>query len=133
MRTDGSAKVLIVDDWPDTSEAMAELLRLSGWEPLTAETGRTAVDAYLDFQPAAVLMDLGLPDMDGCDVLRQMRQCAPLRETLFIAISGREDEADIRRARKAGFHQYLVKPADINEVISLLEVHLQQVPVGTGA
>jgi DNA-binding response OmpR family regulator len=127
---DDIPRVLIVDDWPDTSQAMAEFLELSGFQTMTAQTGAAAVDAYLDWQPAAVMMDLGLPDMDGCDVLRRMRQCAPLRETYFLAITGQDDEAHRRRATKAGFHEYLVKPAEITQIVSLLQLRLQAVPAG---
>jgi CheY-like chemotaxis protein len=123
--TEETPKVLIVDDWPDTSRSMAELLNMSGFLARTCETGSAAVETYLDWQPDAVLMDLGLPDMDGCEAVRRMRQCAPLRETFFVAVSGRDDEADIRRARKAGFDQYLIKPADINQVIRALQTRLQ--------
>jgi PAS domain S-box-containing protein len=131
LMMDDSPRVLIVDDWPDTSLAIAEFLDLSGFQTITAQTGAAAVDTYLDWQPAAVLMDLGLPDMNGCDALRRMRQCAPLRETYFIAVTGQEDEIHRRRARKAGFHEYLVKPIEISQVVSLLQQRLQPVAAGS--
>lgn len=126
-----SPRVLIVDDWPDTSHAMAEFLELSGFSTMTAQNGGAALDTYLDWQPAAVLMDLGLPDMDGCEALRRMRQCAPLRETYFLAVTGQDDEKHRRRARKAGFHEYLVKPTEITQILSLLQQRLQPVAAGS--
>src|SRR5690606_22320625 len=130
LNVDDLPRVLIVDDWPDASQAMSEFLELSGFETMTAESGATAVDTYLDWQPAAVLMDLGLPDIDGCEALRRMRQCAPLRETYFVAITGQEDDTHRRRARKAGFHEYLVKPIEIQDVIALLQHRLQPLAAG---
>jgi CheY-like chemotaxis protein len=124
LAADELPRVLIVDDWPDTSRAMAEFLDLSGYQTMTAESGAEAIDTYLDWQPAAVLMDLGLPDMDGCDALRQMRSAAPLRDTLFVAVTGSEEEDDMQRAEQAGFDEYIVKPADINHLLQLLEQRL---------
>jgi PAS domain S-box-containing protein len=127
---DDSPRVLIVDDWADTLTAMAEFLELAGFQTMSAQTGAAALDTYLDWQPAAVLMDLGLPDMDGCEALRRMRQCAPLRETYFVAITGQEDEKHRRRASRAGFHEYLVKPVKIQEIVTLLQQRLQPLAAG---
>jgi PAS domain S-box-containing protein len=118
-------RILVVDDWPDTSTVMAEFLEMSGYSALTADTGAAAIDAYLNWQPDAVLMDLGLPDMDGCEALREMSRHALPDDTLFIAISGRESRADKQRAFDAGFQEYIVKPADVQSLMTLLNERLQ--------
>ena len=122
---DQRRRVLVVDDWPDTSSVMAEFLEMSGYSTLTANTGRAAVEAFLQWSPDAVLMDLGLPDMDGCEALREMSRHALPDDTLFVAVSGRESRADKQRAFDAGFQEYVVKPADVHALIALLDERLQ--------
>ena len=113
-------RVLVVDDNSDAADVLARLLERSGFEVRTASTGAEAVLCAAEFVPAAVVLDLGLPDMDGYAVLEHLKASASLRSTLFIALTGRGAEHDMQRTRRAGFDHHLVKPPDLRELQRLL-------------
>jgi two-component system CheB/CheR fusion protein len=113
-------RVLLVDDDTDTREVMMMLLQGLSIEVVTACSGGEALERALAFLPQVVIMDLGLPDMDGYAVLEHLQQVEDLRSTRFIALSGRSMPADQDRMRAAGFHHQLVKPADATQLIELL-------------
>ncbi len=113
-------RVLVVDDDTDTREVLAMLLQELPIEIVTAQSGAEALERALAFRPHVVIMDLGLPDMDGYAVLEHLRQAEDLRSTRFIALSGRSMPADQDRMRTAGFHHQLVKPANASQLIELL-------------
>jgi CheY-like chemotaxis protein len=109
----GSAhRVLVVDDDVDAAESLALLLEMSGHEVRVACEGRTAIELATRFRPDAILLDIGLPLIDGFEVARQLRGVADLQEVLLVALSGFDQPADRRRARDVGFDQYLTKPID---------------------
>jgi CheY-like chemotaxis protein len=112
-------QVLVVDDNVDTAKGMAMLLTLSGHVATIATSGIDAIEAVSSGCPDVVLLDIGLPVMDGYEVARKLRQeiCPDIR---IIAVSGYGDEEAARRTKEAGFDHHLIKPVDYNELISLL-------------
>ena len=113
-------RVLVVEDRVDTAEGMAKLLRLAGHEPEVAHDGRSALAAARGRKPEVVLLDIGLPGMDGYELAAILRQEECGREALLIAISGYGEDQARQRARQVGFDHYLVKPVDFDALIALL-------------
>jgi PAS domain S-box-containing protein len=117
------SRILVVDDHPDTARGMARLLKLRGNEVAVAHDGPSAVETARTFRPAFVLLDIGLPGMDGYAVAATLRQDAGLTGTVIIGVSGYGQEEDRRRSRAAGFDHHLVKPVDFDTLVSLLTTH----------
>jgi PAS domain S-box-containing protein len=113
-------RVLIVEDNVDAAESLSMLLEFLGHEVRIEASGASALEAIrtTDFQ--AVLVDIGLPDMDGYEVARQIRQLPGSRTKLLVALTGYGQEEDKRRALSAGFDQHLIKPVDVERLQSLL-------------
>jgi CheY-like chemotaxis protein len=110
---DGSpCRVLVVDDNQDSADTLALLLELMGHEVRTANDGPTALEVAEGFGPEAVLLDIGLPRMDGYEVCRRMRQREWGRQCLVVALTGWSSPEDQQRARDAGFDRHLVKPVE---------------------
>jgi CheY-like chemotaxis protein len=115
-----SLYVLVVDDDRDALLSLAELLKLSGHQVQTAHTGLGAVVATRDFNPDVVLLDIGLPEIDGYEAARRIRQLPEHKQTMLIAMSGFGQEADRQQSQKAGFDHHLVKPTDFGTVLEIL-------------
>ncbi len=113
-------RVLVVDDDEDTAEGMAELLKASGHDVRMAYDGPAAIDAALAFRPHVVLMDIGLPMLNGYETAERMRQQAELRDVVLVAVTGYGQDKDRERTQRAGFNHHLVKPADFREVQKVL-------------
>jgi signal transduction histidine kinase len=118
--TDRAARVLIVDDCTDTARAMARLLELLGHEVWTAHDGPAAIESARSQRPQFILLDIGLPGMDGYQVARHLRNEECSKGSLIIAVSGYGREEDQRRSREAGFDYHLVKPIDHNVLLKIL-------------
>jgi two-component system CheB/CheR fusion protein len=110
--TTGGRRILLVDDNPDVVESMAALLRLHGHEVATAGDGRAGVEAAARQRPELVVLDLGMPVLDGIGACREIRQTPWGRDAVILALTGWGQDADRRRTRAAGFDGHLVKPAD---------------------
>ena len=115
-----SLRILVVDDNRDAADSLAMLLRTSGNDIRTAYDGAEAVQVANDFEPEVVLLDIGLPNMDGHEVAQRIRQEPWGRRTCLIAVTGWSDEADRARSRAAGFDHHLVKPLDTSHLAQLL-------------
>ena len=115
-----SLRILVVDDNRDAADSLAMLLRTSGNDIRTAYDGAEAVQVANDFEPEVVLLDIGLPNMDGHEVAQRIRQEPWARRTCLIAVTGWSDEADRARSRAAGFDHHLVKPLDTSHLAQLL-------------
>lgn len=111
--------VLVVDDNVDAAETLAELLGLWGCEPRLAHDGPAAI-AAADLEPAVVILDIGLPGMDGYEVARRLRSREWSRRPLLIALTGFGQDADRRRAAEAGFDEHFTKPVDAEGLRKLL-------------
>jgi signal transduction histidine kinase/DNA-binding response OmpR family regulator len=117
----GQLRILVVDDNVDGARSLAMLLRLGGNEVRVAHDGPSALEAAAEFRPSAVLLDIGLPGMNGYEVARRMRGMPQLKRTVLIAQTGWGQDSDRRRSQEAGFNAHLVKPVDLGELQSLLE------------
>ena len=113
-------KILVVDDNEDAARALAMLLRYSGNEVRTALDGPTALEFAVAFGPELILLDLGMPGMDGCEVARRIRQNPELEAVCLVALTGWGQEDDRRRTRDAGFDHHLVKPVDPDELDAVI-------------
>jgi CheY-like chemotaxis protein len=114
-------RVLIVDDNLDAAATMELLLKSLGHETRVANGGMEALQAFSDFKPDTVLLDIGLPDIDGYEVARRLRVMDPGRPFTIVAVTGWDQEADKRRSREAGFDMHLVKPvapADLERALT---------------
>jgi CheY-like chemotaxis protein len=126
----GSLRILIVEDEADTANSMATLLRLYGHEVLVAGDGFTALQMADDHSPDVVLLDLGIPKMDGWKLAKALRQRHPPKRPVLIAISGYGDQAALRRSHEAGIDLHLVKPVDCEELKQLLRTYQKNPSAG---
>lgn len=113
-------RVLVVDDNRDSAESMALLLELEGHQTLTARDGLEALDKAATFQPDVILLDIGLPNLDGFEVCRRLREQPWTRNALIIAMTGWGQADDLRKAAHAGFDHHCVKPVDHDALKILL-------------
>jgi CheY-like chemotaxis protein len=115
-------RVLVVDDNVDGARTMSLLLRrLWEQEVETAFDGPTALAAVERFQPAVVLLDIGLPGMDGYEVARRIKASPHRDSTILVAMTGWGQEEDRRKSRESGFLSHLVKPVDLEKLRVLLK------------
>jgi two-component system CheB/CheR fusion protein len=112
-------RILIVDDNTDTAESMALLLQLEGHEVRTAFDGPGALDAAKIFHPQIVLLDIGLPGLDGYEVARRLRALPEPETPLLVAMTGYGQAEDRGRSHAAGFDEHLVKPVDLDRLKAL--------------
>jgi DNA-binding response OmpR family regulator len=105
-------RVLIVDDNKDAAESLAMILQMDGSIVQIAENGSQALKDFVQFAPDVVLLDIGLPDLDGYEVARRMRESARVDRVLLVALTGWGQAEDKRRAIEAGFDEHLTKPVD---------------------
>ncbi len=113
-------RVLVVDDNHDCADSLARLLQMWGNEVQTAYDGAAALKMAVVRQPDVVLLDLTMPEMDGYEVVRQLRQQTAFADTLLIAVTGWTDEVHLQRCGEAGFDRYLIKPIDLAPLEILL-------------
>jgi CheY-like chemotaxis protein len=113
-------RVLVVDDNEDAAASLGMLLKFLGTDVQIAHDGATALANIEAFRPDVVLLDLGMPGMDGFEVARRVRERADFNNVVLIALTGWGQPEDRHRARTAGFDHHLVKPADITALQSLL-------------
>jgi CheY-like chemotaxis protein len=113
-------RVLVVDDNVDTAESLAVLLRLKGHEVETAHDGPAALAKAGSFHPEVVLLDIGLPGLDGYQVASRLRRRRRTARALLVALTGYGQEEDQHLAREAGFDHHLTKPVDLLVIYELL-------------
>ncbi len=119
-RPERGVRVLVVEDNVDAAETLADLLRIWGYEVETVHDGQAAVVAAPRFRPQVVLLDIGLPRMNGYEVARWLRRQGDLGDLLIVAVTGYGQESDRVRGREAGFDHHLVKPVDLDALRRLL-------------
>ena len=112
-------RILIVDDSKDAAESLAMLLSLSGHQVAVAHDGVQALEAVAAERPEVVLLDIGLPGMDGYEVCRRLRQ-GGMDDALIIAMTGYGQERDRQRSKEAGFDTHTVKPVELDHLMELL-------------
>ena len=114
-------RVLVVDDNRDAAESLGVLLALLGIETMTAHSGPAALEALDAFQPSVILLDLGMPGMDGYEVAQRVRQHPLGRRVTLVALTGWGLQVDKRRSEDVGFDQHLVKPVDLEVLRQVLD------------
>jgi signal transduction histidine kinase/DNA-binding response OmpR family regulator len=114
-------RILVVDDQADVADTTAAMLGLSGHDVRTARDGREALEQAAEFQPEVVLLDIGLPGMDGYEVARRLRQTQAGRQVLLVALTGYGQPTDRQRSQEAGFDEHLLKPVDPATLEALIE------------
>jgi signal transduction histidine kinase len=116
----GNARILVVDDLAASAETLMTLLEMEGFEVRVAHEGQVALSIAREFRPNVVLLDIGLPGMNGFEVAHGLRSQPESQDALLIALTG-YGEADSRtRSAQAGFDFHMVKPADVNLLLSML-------------
>jgi CheY-like chemotaxis protein len=112
--------VLVVDDVPDTAQGLARLLRRQGHTVEIATDGPHACECAHSFIPEVVLLDIGMPGMDGYEVAQHLRHDKASAHSFIVALTGYGQEEDRRRALSSGFDEHLVKPVDIERLKRLI-------------
>ncbi len=112
-------RVLIVDDNPDSAELLSLLLRREGHETRMAHDGEEAIRVALTFCPNIAFLDIGLPGMDGYELLGILRECPEVLDCKFVAVTGHEELSP--GADAPAFDAHLLKPIDLNAVIRLVD------------
>jgi PAS domain S-box-containing protein len=120
-REGASRRILVVDDNKDAAETMAMLLELEGHQVNLAHTGQDALAFAVRDRPEVILLDIGLPDLDGYQVASRLRADPQLAHSLLVALTGWGGERDQQRAREAGFHVHLTKPVTPADLARALE------------
>ncbi len=113
-------RILVVDDNDDSADSLGLVLKLLGADVRVARDGPQALEVFEDYDPAVVLLDIGMPGMDGYEVARRIRAGFPERRAALIALTGWGQDKDRERAREAGFDRHLIKPADLDALQTLL-------------
>jgi PAS domain S-box-containing protein len=113
-------RVLVVDDNKDSADTLAILLRRAGHDVRACYAGQEALQLATTFHPDAILLDIGLPEIDGYEVARRLRQDPQFASIRLIAITGYGQEADQQRSFEAGFNEHLVKPIDPQRIYEAL-------------
>jgi len=118
----GSAqpKVLIIDDNRDAAESLHALLTDYGFSCASALDGPSGLQAVASFAPDAVLLDLGLPGVDGYEVARQIRSRPGGESHMLIAVTGYGEQRDYEQSAQAGFDAHMVKPVDPDQLLAVL-------------
>ena len=93
---------------------------MSGHEVRLAYDGPSALDVAINYRPDVLLLDIGLPGLDGYEVAQRIRQQAALKSIMLVALTGYGQESDRQRSQNAGFDHHLVKPADFDKIENLL-------------
>jgi CheY-like chemotaxis protein len=115
-----ASRILVVDDLAASAETLMTLLELEGFEVKTAHEGMSALKIAEDFRPDVVLLDIGLPGMNGFEVANRLRSQPHSRDALLIALTGYGEAESRSRSEQAGFDFHMVKPADVNLLLSML-------------
>ncbi len=122
---DYRGEVLICDDEPDICESLALFVRKRGYEPVVTHMGCECIRLAFQQRPAAILLDVNLPDVSGLDVCSQLTDAMQTREIPIIILSANGDGNMIQQSRRSGARFYVRKPYDPNTVIAILEQAIQ--------
>ncbi|WP_052373944.1 response regulator [Chondromyces apiculatus] len=113
-------RILVVDDDVDAADSLGMLLELLGNQTHIAYDGMSAIDATRTFRPEVILLDIGMPGMDGHDTCRHIRQSPWGQDVTIIALTGWSQEQARRQSREAGFDLHFVKPVDPDHILEIL-------------
>ena len=121
MKDLANLKILLVDDHQVACKSTAILLEMAGHRVRTAFNGRTAIEVAGEFSPDIVILDIGLPDISGYELLGQLKQFKELETSTFIALTGFEEETARPTDSGVDFHHFLRKPVDTSQLKALLQ------------
>jgi CheY-like chemotaxis protein len=116
-------RILVVDDNRDSGDSLSMLLRVRGHDVRTARDGLQAIEMTPDFQPSVILMDIGMPELNGYDATRHIRALPSGKDVMIIALTGWSQPDDFRKSTEAGCSAHLVKPVDFGELEQLLAAY----------
>ena len=114
------ARILVVDDDPVNVMALSMLLKASGFEVRGTSEGRAALEIAAEFRPSVVLLDIGIPVMDGYEIARRLRADPAFASIRIIAVTGYGSDEARRKSREAGFDRHLVKPVPLEELLAAI-------------
>ncbi|HEY0984603.1 ATP-binding protein [Schlesneria sp.] len=120
-RVDSSLKVMIVDDNEDGAQTLGMLLLQLGYEALTVHDGPTSIEAALDYRPDVIILDIGLPGLNGYEVAKKLRQQPEFEKVLIVAMTGYGDDNDRQRSIESGINHHLIKPSDFEKLQRILD------------
>jgi CheY-like chemotaxis protein len=120
LTSNGQRRVLVADDFPESAQLLARLLRQDGNDVRVALDGHEAVETAASFQPDIVLLDIAMPKLSGYEAARKIRQQPWGKKTILIALTGWGQQQDRRRTREAGFDVHLTKPVNYQAIAKLL-------------
>lgn len=124
LRSNSSIRILLIEDNEPNRRLLEDYLIYQGYSVLSLAIGRGFEQALINFQPQVVLLDLKLPDIDGCDILEQMQQHPEWSLIPVIVVSARAFVADQQRALSLGARRYLVKPIRLQELLQVIQEEL---------
>jgi CheY-like chemotaxis protein len=116
----GGRRILVADDDQDSAESLAMLFQMMGHDVRSALNGLEALDVAANFQPDLIVLDIGMPGLDGYEVCRRLRQQPWARAVVIAALTGWTRDEDKDRSQEAGFDHYLVKPIDPKALTELI-------------
>lgn len=116
----GASRILVVDDLQASAETLSTLLEMEGFQVRVAHDGQEALAIAREFRPEVVLLDIGLPGMNGFEVAHGLRGQAESQDALLIALTGYGEAESRARSAQAGFDFHMVKPADVNLLLTML-------------
>jgi CheY-like chemotaxis protein len=118
--TSAERRVLVADDHRDSAASLARLLELLGYSVRVAHDGEAAIAEAQAFRPHAILLDIGMPKLNGYEACRAIREQPWARDVVIVALTGWGQDADRHRSREAGFDHHLVKPVELDALESVL-------------
>ena len=110
-------KILVIDDNQDAADITAELLQILGFETMVAYDGVSALGIAQQYQPAVIFCDIGMPEMDGYEVIATLRAMPSLNDTRIVALTAWSDQKTRIKVIAAGFHSHLLKPASLEALL----------------
>lgn len=119
----GGYRVLLIDDDRETIEGLERLLSLKGFDVRMTDDGLSALAVARQFRPRAIVLDINLATIDGCDLARELRALPETADALVVAVTGFGLEQDSARSQAAGFDYHLVKPIEPAALIQLLHTN----------
>jgi CheY-like chemotaxis protein len=114
-------RVMFVDDSLDNLELFSLLMTTWGHAAVVLQDSTLALSTALDFLPEVAFLDLGMPDVDGWEIARELREHTALKGTFLIALTGYSREEDRAKSQAAGFDLHLLKPVDLEEIETILK------------
>jgi CheY-like chemotaxis protein len=113
-------RILVVDDNRDAADLTAEMLDLYGHTTAVAYGGREGIAAAVSFDPDVILLDLGMPEVDGFAVASTLRQMSAMRQPALIAYTAWDDVQTRQRTQAGGFDEHMVKPAKFEDILTMV-------------